>query len=180
MRTVRHLRWWIVALLSAGTVINYLARNTLGVLAPVLKHALHLTTADYSYVVGAFQLAYTLMEPVCGAVVDRIGLQLGFSLFAVAWSLANMLHALAAGWVGLALFRFLLGMSEAAAIPSGMKAIAEWFPARERSVATGWFNRPTLSTICFLSIDIASACRTRTSTSGFGCPLGNLGRQLSS
>ncbi len=142
-RTVRHLRWWIVALISAGTVINYLARNTLGVLAPVLKHALHMTTADYSYVVGAFQLAYTLMQPVCGAVVDRIGLQLGFSLFAVAWSLANMLHALAAGWVGLALFRFLLGMSEAAAIPSGMKAIAEWFPARERSVATGWFNAGT-------------------------------------
>ena len=143
MRTVRHLRWWIVALISAGTILNYLARNSLGVLAPVLRHVLGVTTEEYSYVVGAFQLAYTLMQPVCGAVVDRIGLQTGFALFAAAWSVANMLHALADGWIGLAVCRFLLGMSEAVAVPAGMKAIAEWFPARERSVATGWFNAGT-------------------------------------
>ena len=143
MPGVAHLRWWIVALISAGTILNYLARNSLGVLAPVLRHALSITTAEYSYVVGAFQLAYTLMQPVCGAIVDGIGLRAGFALFACAWSAANMLHALATGWIGLAAFRFLLGASEAAAIPSGMKAIAEWFPARERSVATGWFNAGT-------------------------------------
>ncbi|MDO7843515.1 MFS transporter [Sphingomonas immobilis] len=137
---VKHLRWWIVALISCGTILNYLARNSLGVLAPELKGAFDMTTQQYSYVVGAFQLAYTVMQPVCGYIVDRIGLQLGFALFAVVWSVANMLHALAGGWTGLAFFRGILGMSEAAAIPSGMKAIAEWFPARERSVATGWFN----------------------------------------
>ena len=143
MTRVRHLRWWIVALISCGTILNYLARNSLGVLAPELKGALHITTQQYSYVVGAFQAAYTLMQPICGLIVDRIGLQLGFALFAAAWSLANVAHALAGGWVGLAFFRGLLGLSEAAAIPSGMKAIAEWFPARERSVATGWFNAGT-------------------------------------
>jgi ACS family hexuronate transporter-like MFS transporter len=140
---IRHLRWWIVGLISCGTILNYLARNSLGALAPQLEGALGLTTQEYSYVVGAFQFAYTVMQPVCGYIVDRIGLQLGFALFAAAWSLANMLHALAAGWMGLAFFRGLSGMSEAALVPSGMKAIAEWFPPRERSVATGWFNAGT-------------------------------------
>lgn len=143
MRKVRHLRWWIVALICAGTIANYLARNSLGVLAPELKTVMAMTTEQYSYVVGAFQLAYTAMQPVAGAVIDRFGLRAGFALFGVAWSLANMLHALAAGWLALAFFRGLLGLFEAAAVPSGIKAIAEWFPARERSVAVGWFNAGT-------------------------------------
>ena len=140
---IRNLRWWIVALICAGTVANYLARNSLGVLAPELKTALSMTTKQYSYVVGAFQLAYTIMQPVAGVVIDRFGLRAGFALFGVAWSVANMLHAFAAGWLSLALFRALLGMAESAAIPSGIKAVAEWFPARERSVAVGWFNAGT-------------------------------------
>src|SRR3954451_14858758 len=143
LRRIAHLRWWIVALICAGTIANYLARNSLGVLAPELKKSMAISTAQYSYVVMAFQLAYTVMQPVAGYIVDRFGLRAGFALFGVAWSAANMLHALAGGWVSLAFFRGLLGLSEAAAIPSGMKAIAEWFPARERSVATGWFNAGT-------------------------------------
>ncbi|WP_174291621.1 MFS transporter [Sphingomonas bacterium] len=140
---IRNLRWWIVALICAGTVANYLARNSLGVLAPTLKASLHMSTQQYSYVVGAFQLAYTVMQPIAGALIDRFGLRVGFALFGVAWSLANMLHAFAVGWVSLACFRGLLGLAEAAAIPSGIKAVAEWFPARERSVAVGWFNAGT-------------------------------------
>lgn len=140
---IRNLRWWIVALICAGTMANYLARNSLGVLAPELKSALHMTTQQYSYVVGAFQLAYTIMQPIAGALVDKFGLRIGFAMFGLAWSAANMLHALAFGWISLALFRGLLGIFEAAAIPSGIKAVAEWFPARERSVAVGWFNAGT-------------------------------------
>ncbi|WP_010214653.1 MFS transporter [Sphingomonas sp. PAMC 26621] len=140
---LRGLRWWIVGLVSLGTILNYLARNSLGVLAPQLKTELHFSTEQYSYIVGAFQLAYTVMQPVCGYIVDSVGLRIGFALFAIAWSVANMLHAFAGGWQGLAFFRGLLGLSEAAAIPSGMKTIAEWFPARSRSVATGWFNAGT-------------------------------------
>jgi len=143
VRRIPRLRWWIVALICTGTIANYLARNSLGVLAPELKRSMAISTAQYSYVVMAFQLAYTVMQPVAGYIVDRFGLRAGFALFGVAWSAANMLHALAGGWVSLAFFRGLLGLSEAAAIPSGMKAIAEWFPARERSVATGWFNAGT-------------------------------------
>jgi MFS transporter, ACS family, hexuronate transporter len=134
------LRWGIVALISLGTILNYLARNSLGVMAATLEHDLRFDTAHYSYIVGAFQLAYTLMQPVAGFIIDHIGLQRGFALFAAAWSVANMLHGLATGWLSLAAFRLLLGVSEAAAIPAGMKAIAEWFPVRERSIATGWFN----------------------------------------
>jgi len=140
---IRHLRWWIVALICFGTIANYLARNSLGVLAPQLKTSLNMTTQHYSYVVGAFQLAYTVMQPIAGALVDRFGLRAGFALFGVAWSVANMLHALAGGWLALAFFRGLLGLAESAAIPSGIKAIAAWFPARERSVAVGWFNSGT-------------------------------------
>ncbi len=140
---IRNLRWWIVALICAGTIANYLARNSLGVLAAELKTELHMTTQQYSYVVGAFQLAYTIMQPVAGAIVDKFGLRAGFALFGVAWSAANMLHAFAIGWLSLALYRGLLGLFEAAAIPSGIKAVAEWFPARERSVAVGWFNAGT-------------------------------------
>lgn len=140
---IKNLRWWIIALIALGTIVNYIARNSLGVLAPQLQKQMHITTAQYSYVVGAFQAAYTVMQPVCGYIVDRLGLRLGFALFAIAWSLANMAHALAANWVGLAAFRALLGMSEAAAIPSGVKAASIWFPARERSMAVGWFNLGT-------------------------------------
>jgi ACS family hexuronate transporter-like MFS transporter len=140
---IRNLRWWIIALICLGTVINYLARNSLSVLAPILTNELHFTTAQYSYVVGAFTLAYTVMQPVCGYIVDLLGLKLGFALFALIWSVAGCLHGFATGWLSLAAFRGLLGLSEAAAIPSGIKAVGEWFPDRERSVAVGWFNAGT-------------------------------------
>jgi ACS family hexuronate transporter-like MFS transporter len=143
MRTVRSLRWWIIGLVCVGTILNYLARNSLGVLAPQLTHDLGLTTQQYSWVVGAFQLAYTVMQPICGAIIDSLGLKIGFALFAIAWSLANMAHGLAGGWLSLALFRGLLGLSEAAAIPAGVKTVSEWFPPKDRSVAIGYFNAGT-------------------------------------
>jgi ACS family hexuronate transporter-like MFS transporter len=143
LKRIAHLRWWIVVLICAGTIANYLARNSLGVLAPQLKVTFSMSTEQYGYVVAAFQAAYTIMQPVAGFIVDRIGLRTGFALFAVAWSVANMLHAFATSWPWLAGFRGLLGLAESAAIPSGIKAIAEWFPGRERSVAVGWFNAGT-------------------------------------
>ena len=85
--TWRSARLRILALLMLGTVINYLARNSLGALAPQLKLEQGITTEQYSYVVGAFQLAYTVMQPICGMLIDRIGLTTGFALLALAWSL---------------------------------------------------------------------------------------------
>ena len=134
------MRWWIVGLISLGTIVNYLSRNTLAVLAPVLTADLGLTTAQYSYTVGAFQAAYTVMQPVCGFVLDTLGVRAGFALFAILWSIASCGHVLASGWAMLAAFRGALGLTEAAAIPAGVKACAEWFPARQRSIGVGFIN----------------------------------------
>lgn len=140
---IKGFRWWIIALICLGTIINYLARNSLGVMAPILKSELNFTTQQYSWVVASFQLAYTIMQPVCGFVVDLIGLKVGFALFAVLWSVSNCLHGFASGWMSMAFFRGLLGLTEAAAIPSGIKAVGQWFPLKERSIAVGWFNAGT-------------------------------------
>ncbi len=134
------LRWRVVVLLAFGVTANYLARSSLAAVAPVLRHNLGVTVREYSYVVAGFQGAYTVVQPAVGLVLDHLGLRIGLTLFAVIWSLANMLHALAAGWESLMACRILLGASEAAIFPAGLKAVREWFPARERSVATGWFN----------------------------------------
>ena len=137
------LRWWIIALVTLGTILNYLARSTLSVAAPTLKEAFAMTTEDYSWVVLAFQASYTVMQSVAGGVLDALGTRLGFFLFAVGWALANMAHALATGTISLAAFRALLGATEAAAIPAGTKTVAEWFPARERPLATSLFQMGT-------------------------------------
>jgi ACS family hexuronate transporter-like MFS transporter len=137
------VRWGVVALISLGTIINYMSRNTLAVLAPQLESQLRFGVREYSYVVAAFQLAYTVMQPVCGVVLDRLGSRTGFALFALLWSAAGLAHAGASGWQGLAVARGALGASEAAAVPAGMKAISEWFKGADRSKAVGWFNAGT-------------------------------------
>ena len=143
MKTVKALRWWIIVLVCLGTILNYLARNSLAVLAPELKQVFSISTQQYSYIVGAFQIGYTIMQPVCGFIVDLIGLRLGFALFAMLWSVVGVAHGFASGWLSLGILRGFLGLFEAAAIPSGMKAVAEWFPDREKSVAVGYFNAGT-------------------------------------
>ena len=137
------LRWWIIGLVTLGTILNYLARSTLSVAAPTLKEEFSMSTADYSWVVLAFQASYTVMQTVAGGVLDALGTRLGFFIFAVGWSVANMAHALATGTWSLALFRGLLGATEAAAIPAGAKAVSEWFPPRERPLATSAFQMGT-------------------------------------
>jgi ACS family hexuronate transporter-like MFS transporter len=142
-RTIGHLRWWIAGLALFGTMANYIARSALGAAAPTLVKTLHMSTQQYSYVVAAFQLAYTVVQPLAGFLLDLFGTRIGLVIFAVAWSLANMAHALATGWPSLAFFRGLLGLSEGAVIPAGLKAVAEWFPDKERSTAFGWVNAGT-------------------------------------
>jgi MFS transporter, ACS family, hexuronate transporter len=137
---IGRLRWWIIGLVTLGTVLNYLARSTLSVAAPTLKEEMSLSTEQYSYIVMAFQASYTVMQSVAGSVLDALGNRLGFFLFAVGWALANMAHGFATGWQGLAFFRGLLGATEAAAIPAGTKTVAQWFPPRERPLATSAFQ----------------------------------------
>lgn len=140
---VGRLRWWVIGLVTLGTILNYLARSTLSVAAPTLKTEFAMTTEEYSWVVLAFQASYTVMQTVAGSVLDALGTRLGFFLFAIGWAVANMAHAMATGWQSLAVFRFALGATEAAAIPAGAKTVATWFPPRERPLATSLFQMGT-------------------------------------
>jgi MFS transporter, ACS family, hexuronate transporter len=137
---INGLRWWMVALVTAGLIVNYLARNTLSVAAPTMMKELNFGTEEYSRIVVAWQLAYAFMQPVAGHILDAIGTKLGFAIFAFAWSIACGAAAFAGGWISLAFLRGILGLTEAAGIPAGVKAVTEWFPAKERSVGIGWFN----------------------------------------
>ena len=143
MKERGHLRWWIIGLVTLGTILNYLARSTLSVTAPVLKEEFSMSTEQYSWVVLAFQASYTVMQTVAGTILDSLGTRLGFFLFAIGWALSNMAHAFATGWPSLAFFRALLGATEAAAIPAGTKTVSEWFPPRERPLATSFFQMGT-------------------------------------
>jgi ACS family hexuronate transporter-like MFS transporter len=135
-----HLRWWIAGLLFLATVINYVDRQCLSVLAPVLRDEFGMTATDYSRIVSAFMLAYLIMQTGSGRLMDWLGTRRGFSLCIVWWSVAAMLHAAARSALHLGVFRFLLGLGEAGNWPGAVKAISEWFPTRERAFAIGLFN----------------------------------------
>lgn len=137
-RSIRHLRWWVLVLFLTGVTVNYITRNSLAILAPELKLSLGITTEQYGWIVGAFQLAYTFFQPICGWLIDVIGLKIGFLLCASLWALACLLHAGAGSWLQLALLRFVMGGAEAAATPANAKVLGEWFPKKERPVAAGW------------------------------------------
>lgn len=139
-RTVSNLRWWIGALLFASTVINYIDRQTLSVLAPLLKAEYHWTNSDFALIVISFRLSYAIVQFVGGRVVDVLGTRRGLSL-AVAWySVMAMLTSLATGLRSFCAFRFLLGAGEAANWPGATKAVSEWFPAKERGIAVALFD----------------------------------------
>lgn len=123
-----------------ATVINYLDRQTLSVAAPVLREQFHMSNVEYSRVVFAFLLAYTLSNGISGPVIDRLGTKLGYALCMVWWSVAALLHGFATGGLSLGMLRFLLGIGEAGNWPAGVKVATEWFPERERALASGIFN----------------------------------------
>jgi len=133
------LRWWMMGLLMVGSIINYLTRSTLAVAAPIVLKDLDITTQQYSWILSAFQFAI-MLQPLCGYVMDTVGLKLGFAIFAIAWSFICMAHGLAGSWQTLFGLRALLGLAEGSANPAGMKATSEWFPATERGLAGGFFN----------------------------------------
>lgn len=133
------MRWWIIGLLTVGTILNFLTRSTLAVAAPTLLEDLQISEQEYSWVVAAFQIAI-MFQPVVGYVLDVLGLRIGLAIFAASWSVINMVHGLAYNWQMLAGLRALLGFAEGSANPAGMKTTAEWFPARERGFAGGIYN----------------------------------------
>jgi ACS family hexuronate transporter-like MFS transporter len=139
-RTPAALRWVMISLVFLATAINYLDRQTLSVVAPVLIDRFHMSNVTYSRVIFAFMLAYTIMNGVSGPLLDRVGTRLGYALTTAWWSAAAMLHALTTGAWSLGVYRFLLGVGEAGNWPAGVKVVAEWFPVEERALASGIFN----------------------------------------
>ena len=139
-RPISHLRWWIGGLLFASTVINYIDRQTLSVLAPYLKQQYEWNNQNFAMIVIAFRVAYSVGQTVSGRLIDRIGTRKGLTITVIWYSIAAMLTSLAGGLRSFAFFRFLLGAGESANWPAATKAVAEWFPKRERGWAVALFD----------------------------------------
>jgi len=137
---MKNIRWFMILMIFMITVVNYVDRQTLSVLAPTIMDKFHMTNVAYSHVVTAFLIAYTISQSLSGKIIDRIGTRVGFMCFVGLWTIASMLHATARSMYQLMGFRFLLGLGEAGNWPGAAKVSAEWFPAKERAMAMGIFN----------------------------------------
>lgn len=140
MRNIRGMRWYMIGLVTLGTILCYLTRNTISAAAPTLQSQLHITTQQYSYIIAIFSGCYTIAQPVVGFVLDTLGTKVGYTMFAILWGIFCITASTAHNWVGLAAARGVGGLAESAMIPAGLKATSEWFPAKERSIAVGFFN----------------------------------------
>lgn len=136
-------RWTICALLFVATTINYVDRQVLGILAPTLQRELHWSESDYGNIVSWFSFAYAFGFLAAGRLIDWIGVRRGLASAVVAWSAAAIGHAFATTAAGFSIARATLGVSESAIFPGSIKAVAEWFPQKERALATGIFNAGT-------------------------------------
>lgn len=136
-------RWVICALLFFATTINYIDRQVIGLLKPTLEKEFHWTEVDYGYIVMAFASMYALGYVLFGSFIDKVGTKIGYGVSVSVWSIAAIGHAFAKSAFGFGVARGLLGLSEAGNFPAGVKAVAEWFPKKERALATGIFNSGT-------------------------------------
>jgi MFS transporter, ACS family, hexuronate transporter len=137
---VGHFRWVICTLLLIGVTKNYMDRQVLGVLKTTLQHDLGWNEIDYSNLVLAFQAAYAIGMVVVGRIIDRLGTRLGYALSMVFWSLASVAHAACSSFLSFVVVRSVLGLGESGVFPASIKTVAEWFPQKERALATGIFN----------------------------------------
>ena len=142
-RPAGRYRWFVVFLLFSATAINYLDRQLIGLLKPILETEFAWTETDFSRIVIAFTAAYALGLLVFGWFIDRVGTRIGYAVTVALWSIAGMGHALARSVVGFGLARVGLGLAEAGNYPAAVKTVAEWFPKKERALATGLFNAGT-------------------------------------
>jgi MFS transporter, ACS family, hexuronate transporter len=139
-RAIPSLRWWIGGILFASTVINYIDRQTLSILAPYLKQDYHWSNTDYARIAIAFRIAYSIGQTICGRQIDRIGTRRGLTISVLWYSIVSVLTSLANGIFSFAAFRFLLGAGESANWPGASKAVSEWFPKSERGLAAALYD----------------------------------------
>ncbi len=139
-RTLPSLRWWIGGLLFLSTVVNYIDRQTLSVLAPFLKRDYQWSNADFAWIVISFRAAYAIGQTLSGRFLDRVGTRRGLTITVIWYSIAALLTSLASGLRSFCVFRFLLGAGESANWPGATKAVAEWFPKHERGWAVALFD----------------------------------------
>jgi MFS transporter, ACS family, hexuronate transporter len=144
-KPIHNLRWWVAGLVFVSTVINYVDRQTLSVLAPQLSKELGLSNVEYGWISQAFLIPYTAMFIVSGLLIDRYGTKLIFGAAAAWWSVAAMLHAVAGSAFGFGVFRFLLGAAESANFVGAQKVAAEWFPPQDRGTLNGWVQAGTVT-----------------------------------
>lgn len=137
---IPRFRWWIGGILFASTVINYIDRQTLSILAPYLKQDYHWSNVDYANIAIAFRIAYSVGQALWGRVLDRVGTRRGLTISVAWYSTVSLLTSLANGLSSFAVFRFLLGAGESANWPGASKAVSEWFPKRERALATALYD----------------------------------------
>lgn len=140
---IKNYRWLIVAMLFFATTINYLDRQIIGLLKPTLEAEFAWSETDFAHIVMAFTAAYAIGLLSFGWLIDRIGTKAGYSWSVIIWSVSGMFHALARSVTGFSIARIGLGIGEAGNFPAAMKAVAEWFPKKERALATGIFNSGT-------------------------------------
>lgn len=136
-------RWTVCALIFFATTVNYLDRQVIGILKPLLESDLGIGEKQYSHIIMAFQLLYGFGMVIAGRLIDKFGTKIGYGLSVILWSIAAMGHALAKGVLGFGFWRGFLGISEAGNFPAAIKSVAEWFPKKERALATGIFNSGT-------------------------------------
>ena len=134
------LRWSVCAMLFFATSINYMDRQVLGILSFTLQHSIGWTEAQYGYIISAFQTAYAIGLLIAGWMIDRVGSRIGYAIVMGIWSIAAMAHSLARTALAFGIARFFLGLGESGNFPAAIKTTAEWFPKKERSLATGIFN----------------------------------------
>ena len=137
------MRWFVCALLFFATTTNYMDRQVLGILAPILQKDLHWTQQGYGNMVACFTFAYGLAYLLSGRIIDRLGTRKGYGLFVAIWSVSSAAHAFVSSAFGFGIARFFLGIGESGNFPAALKAVAEWFPKEERALATGIFNSGT-------------------------------------
>ncbi|CEJ68941.1 Hexuronate transporter [Chryseobacterium oranimense G311] len=136
----RNIRWWMLSLVFLATTINYLDRQVMGLLKPVLEKEFSWDEKDYSYIVMAFTTTYAIGYMAMGRFIDRVGTKIGYAVSLIVWSLASIGHGIVKNTIGFIIARSTLGISEAGNFPAAIKSVAEWFPKKERALATGIFN----------------------------------------